>query len=775
MAITQVSNSLVKQDLTISGGTVDNTVIGSGTPAAGTFTTVAGTLASTVTGTTAAASDNSTKIATTAYVTTALANLVDSAPGTLNTLNELAAALGDDASFSTTVTTSIAAKLPLAGGTMTGDLILGDNVKIEIGSASGGDLEIYHDGSNSYINEQGTGALFIRSSYVAIAGANANQMLNAEQGAAIELYYNNAKKLETTSTGISVTGNVNVGNVVETERGSASAPPYTFKDDLDTGMFNISNANLGFSVSGVERMRIDSSGNTHFGKSAFSVSTDGATITGNGAGTFTSTQSSANQESVLFLNRKSTDGDIIKLYKDSSVVGSISTAGGDLLIRSTATNHSGLRFGEGYIFPTDNSGATSDAVMDLGISAVARFKDLYITGLDVTASTYNKINSYFSGSYISGFKFSDLNGGIWYDAGTDDLTVSAGHANSQLILVSGGSEAMRLDSSGNVGIGTSSAGTFRTKIKHSAASVTTGLGIEASANDSVLRVFHSGSLAGFNATYSSTGAYVPMVFNVGSGGEAMRIDTGGNVGIGVAPTFTPGGSRRLLQVTNGSSGGQIALSNDSNEAENPRIFADADNLGFATATTGGGVMQFYTAGSERMRIDSDGVAHFNGDVKVLSGDIQMGSGRGINFTASSNTSGMTSETLDDYEEGEWTPVFESSTTTVNDATYTKIGRVVHIQLYINFTAAASSSQAQINGLPFPTATDTGQNNYSVCSIGFVGGANMSLLANAIFAHNGGSYIYFHRIDGNANPVTKSTFNSNGCTTLIMSGSYITNS
>ena len=120
MAITQVSNSLVKQDLTISGGTVDNTVIGSGTPAAGTFTTVAGTLASTVTGTTAAASDNSTKIATTAYVTTALANLVDSAPGTLNTLNELAAALGDDASFSTTVTNSIATKLPLAGGTITG-------------------------------------------------------------------------------------------------------------------------------------------------------------------------------------------------------------------------------------------------------------------------------------------------------------------------------------------------------------------------------------------------------------------------------------------------------------------------------------------------------------------------------------------------------------------------------------------------------------------------------------------------------------------------------
>jgi len=56
-----------------------------------------------------------------------IASLVDSAPGTLNTLNELAAALGDDASFSTTVTDSIAAKLPLAGGTVTGNLFLDDN------------------------------------------------------------------------------------------------------------------------------------------------------------------------------------------------------------------------------------------------------------------------------------------------------------------------------------------------------------------------------------------------------------------------------------------------------------------------------------------------------------------------------------------------------------------------------------------------------------------------------------------------------------------------
>ena len=82
----------------------------------------AGSIASATTATTQSASDNSTKIATTAYTDAAITALVDSSPGTLNTLNELAAALNDDASFSTTVTNSIATKLPLAGGTMTGDL-----------------------------------------------------------------------------------------------------------------------------------------------------------------------------------------------------------------------------------------------------------------------------------------------------------------------------------------------------------------------------------------------------------------------------------------------------------------------------------------------------------------------------------------------------------------------------------------------------------------------------------------------------------------------------
>ena len=83
----------------------------------GTITTgtINGVLASGVTATTQTASDATTKVATTAFVGTAITNLIDSSPAALNTLNELAAALGDDANFSTTVTNSIATKLATNG------------------------------------------------------------------------------------------------------------------------------------------------------------------------------------------------------------------------------------------------------------------------------------------------------------------------------------------------------------------------------------------------------------------------------------------------------------------------------------------------------------------------------------------------------------------------------------------------------------------------------------------------------------------------------------
>ena len=91
-------------------------------------------LTGTPTAPTATAGTNTTQVATTAFVGTAVNNLVASAPAALDTLNELATALGNDAAFSTTVTNSIATKLPLAGGTMSGAIAMGTNKITGVGT-----------------------------------------------------------------------------------------------------------------------------------------------------------------------------------------------------------------------------------------------------------------------------------------------------------------------------------------------------------------------------------------------------------------------------------------------------------------------------------------------------------------------------------------------------------------------------------------------------------------------------------------------------------------
>ena len=90
----------------------------------------------------AAQNTNSTQLASTAYVRTAVSDLVDSSPGLLDTLNELAAAINDDASFSTTVANSIALKLNVAGGTMTGALTLSGAPTVDLHAAT----KLYVDG-----------------------------------------------------------------------------------------------------------------------------------------------------------------------------------------------------------------------------------------------------------------------------------------------------------------------------------------------------------------------------------------------------------------------------------------------------------------------------------------------------------------------------------------------------------------------------------------------------------------------------------------------------
>ena len=116
-------------------GNVTGTLFGNVTATTGTSTfnnvTINGTLdmnaGSAGTITNLPSPTNASDAATKGYVDTAIANVIDSAPAALDTLNELAAALGDDANFATNVTNSIAGKVSKAGDSMTGALAMGNN------------------------------------------------------------------------------------------------------------------------------------------------------------------------------------------------------------------------------------------------------------------------------------------------------------------------------------------------------------------------------------------------------------------------------------------------------------------------------------------------------------------------------------------------------------------------------------------------------------------------------------------------------------------------
>jgi hypothetical protein len=131
--------------------------------------------------------------------------------------------LGTDASGNIVKTNTIPGSaagpyLPLAGGTMTGVTQFndhtqhGDQVSAKFGA--GNDLQIYHDGSNSYIDNN-TGNLTIDSGVHLLARtATGESLANFYANGANELFYDNSKKFETTSTGVTVTGEgIFTGNV----------------------------------------------------------------------------------------------------------------------------------------------------------------------------------------------------------------------------------------------------------------------------------------------------------------------------------------------------------------------------------------------------------------------------------------------------------------------------------------------------------------------------------------------------------------------------------
>jgi|MDSW01.3.fsa_nt_gb hypothetical protein len=91
-----------------------------------------------------------------------------------------------------------------------------DNVKAQFGDSN--DLEIYHNGSNSIIEDTGTGDLVLKfSNDLLIEGQDGANLINCNEGSSVQLYHNGSEKLETQSDGIQVTGNIDIDSNGEVE------------------------------------------------------------------------------------------------------------------------------------------------------------------------------------------------------------------------------------------------------------------------------------------------------------------------------------------------------------------------------------------------------------------------------------------------------------------------------------------------------------------------------------------------------------------------------
>ena len=166
--------------------------------------------------------------------------------------NELATDVGDIANLTgasgiiasatdvieaiTTINTSVGNELDLpdSSGVNVGRIKLGDS----------DDLQIYHNGNNSYIDEVGTGNLYIRASdSVRLQSSTGEQGVIVETDGAVTLYYDNSKKLETSASGVAITGNLTATGNLQTSgnliNGSINLTFPTVSGTISTEGFSI--------------------------------------------------------------------------------------------------------------------------------------------------------------------------------------------------------------------------------------------------------------------------------------------------------------------------------------------------------------------------------------------------------------------------------------------------------------------------------------------------------------------------------------------------------
>jgi hypothetical protein len=140
-----------------------------------------------------------------------------------------------------------------------------------------------------------------------------------------------------------------------------------------------------------------------------------------------------------------------------------------------------------------------------------------------------------------------------------------------------------------------------------------------------------------------------------------------------------------------------------------------------------------------------------GDQTIVNGNLVIGTaGKGIDFSADPSAPGMTSELLDDYEEGTWTPTVATGMTSpayvTQTGTYTKIGNTVFLRCYFSVNGGTTNGGAlTIGGLPFTAGSYDGSSG----SFAYVGGGMQQVLATSSLPiiQVSSTAVYFYKTTG----------------------------
>lgn len=274
----------------------------------------------------------------------------------------------------------------------------------ELVFGTGSDFKISHNGSKTKIEDTGTGNLEIRGTNIEFYSGDGGETLAklTDDGAA-ELYHNNTKRIETSSTGVDITGSVTADGLT-VDQGSGGQGISLQRSGYDTMDIELSES--GFRIrnetDGRTDLFIDGSGNLLVGKTATGTANDGLQVKPSGEVAVTR---DANHS--LILNRKTSDGNIALFQKDGSTVGSLASKDGEITVGSGDV---GLRFyaaGDAVIPVTATNQQVRDNAIDLGGGSF-RFKDLYLSGGAYIGGTgsANALDDYEEGTFTA-----TLNGG----------------------------------------------------------------------------------------------------------------------------------------------------------------------------------------------------------------------------------------------------------------------------------------------------------------------------------------------------------------------------